>query len=197
MKDRDAIVADWSAKDRARAVLPADREIVDASASIRALIVDLILSGGPEDELYDACAVLGRLIAQRRGSPTLASATLDHVSDALDARQAPWLEACRAAAAEGFAATVIEDARGEAMRTWDYPSCTVPLGQAGLAIAAGHPSDDDEILAAWAGRVAKAAALAGVRRAVLSGGERACAALVDALTLVGIEVQTAPKLRST
>jgi hypothetical protein len=30
---------------------------------------------------------------------------------------------------------------------------------------------------------------------VLSGGERASAALVDALTLVGIEVNAAPKLR--
>jgi hypothetical protein len=97
--------------------------------------------------------------------------------------------------AEGFAATVVEDAQLEAMRTWEFPSCTVPLGQAGLAIAAGHPSEDDEVLAAWAARVAKAAALAGVRRAVLSGGAQASAALVDALSLVGIEVNTAPKPR--
>jgi hypothetical protein len=193
--ERDAVVAAWSARDRARAVLPADREIVDGSAAVRALIVDLVLAGGPEDELYDACAVLGRLIAQRGGSPTLASATLDHAADALDARSAPWLVPGRAAVAEGFAATLVEDARREAMHAWEYPSCAVPLGQAALAIAAGHPSDDDEVLAAWAARVAKAAALAGVRRAVVSGGELACAALVDALTLVGIEVNRAPQTR--
>ncbi|HEY6461598.1 MAG TPA: hypothetical protein VIY73_15630, partial [Polyangiaceae bacterium] len=69
-----------------------------------------------------------------------------------------------------------------------------PLGHAGLAIAAGHPSDDDEVVSAWAARVAKAAAMAGIRRAVVSGGERASAALVDALTLVGIEVNAAPKV---
>jgi hypothetical protein len=193
--DRDALVAAWSVKDRSRAVLPADRDLIDASATIRALIVDLCLAGGPEDELYDAAAVLGRLIAQRGGSPTLASVTLDHAADVLDARSAPWLVPGRAAAAEGFAATLVESAQLETMRTWEFPACAVPLGQAGLAIAAGHPSDDDEVLAAWAARVAKAAALAGVRRAVLSGGELACAALVDALSLVGIEVNRAPKAR--
>jgi hypothetical protein len=195
MRDRDALVAAWSAKDRARAVLPADREVVDASANIRALIVDLVLAGGPEDELYDAAAVLGRVIAQRRGSPTLASATLYHAADVLDARTAPWLVPARAAVAEGFAATLVEDAELQTMRTWEFPHCAVPLGQAGLAIAAGHPSDDEEVLGAWAARVAKAAALAGVRRAVLSGGERASAALIDALSLVGIEVNAAPKPR--
>ena len=195
MKDRDSIVAAWSARDRSRAVLPADREIIDASATIRTLIVDLALAGGPEDELYDASAVLGRLIAQRGGSPTLASATLDHAAEVLDTRAAQWLMPARAAVAEGFAATLVEAAQQETMRTWEFPSCAVPLGHAGIAIAAGHPSDDDEVLAAWAARVAKAAALAGARRAVLSGGEKASAALVDALTLAGIEVHAAPKPR--
>jgi len=194
MVDRDAVVAAWSERDRARAVLPADREIVEASGAVRALIVELVLAGGPEDELYDACAVLGRLVAQRAGSPTLASATLDHAAEALGARGAgaTWLEAGRAAVAEGFAATLIEDARRESMRAWEFPACVVPLGQAALAIAASHPSDDDEVVAAWAARVAKSAALAGIRRSVVSGSERACAALVDALTLVGVEVHRAP-----
>jgi hypothetical protein len=186
--DRDAVIAAWSARDRARGVLPADREIVDASAAIRALVVDLAAAGGPEDELYDACAVLGRLIAQRGGSPTLASATLDHAVEALDARGASWLVPARAALAEGFAASITEDVRREAMRSWDYPACAVPLGEAAIAVAAGHPSDDDEVLAAWAARVAKSAAAKGVRRAVVAGGERARAAVVDALALVGIEV---------
>jgi hypothetical protein len=192
---RDAMVDAWSLKDRARSVLPADRAVVDASATVRALIVDLALAGGPEDELYDACAVLGRLIAQRAGSPTLASATLDHAAEVLDARSAPWVAPARAAVVEGFAATLAEDAQLAALRSWEFPRCVVPLGQAGLAIAAGHPSDDEEVLSTWAGRVARAAALAGIRRAVVSGGALATAAVVDALCLVGIEVNAAPKPR--
>ena len=35
----------------------------------------------------------------------------------------------------------------------------------------------------------------GVRRAVVSGGERSCDALIDALYLIGIEVQRAVKPR--
>jgi hypothetical protein len=187
--DRDAAVAAWCAKDRARGVLPADREIVDASTALRVLVVDLVLAGGPEDELYDACAVLGRLIAQRGGSPTLASATLDHACEVLDARTASWLVPARAALAEGFAAALIEDVKHEAMRAWDYPACVVPLGEAAIAVAAGHPSDDEEVLAAWAARIAKSAAAKGIRRAVVSGGEHARAAVSDALALVGIEIR--------
>jgi hypothetical protein len=190
--DRDAVLATWCAKDRARAVLPADREIVDASTTVRALVVDLVVAGGPEDELYDACAVLGRLIAQRGGSPTLASATLDHARDALEAYGAPWLVPARAALAEGFAATLVEGARREGMQSWEFPACAVPLGEAAVAIAAGHPSDDDEVLVAWAARVAKGAAQRGIRRAVVAGTERAQAAVVDALSLVGIEVRAHP-----
>lgn len=189
--DRDAVIAAWCARDRARCVLPADREIVDASGTVRALIVNLAVAGGPDDELYDACAVMGRLVAQRRGSPTLASATLDHACEALGGGSAPWLVPARAALAEGFAAALIEGVRAEDMRSWEFPACAVPLGEAAVAIAAGHPSDDDEVLAAWAARIARGAAAKGTRRAVVDGGERARAAVVDALALVGIEVHAA------
>lgn len=193
MPTAEAIVAAWAEKDRQRAVLTADRDLISAAAGIRALIVDLVLAEGPNDELFDACAVLGRVVAQRGGSPTLASATLDHLADVLGKRDASWLVPGRAAVAEGFCATAVEDARSDSLRAWEYPSCAVPLGQAGVAIAAGHPSDDDEVVSAWAARVAKAAALAGIRRAVVSGGERACAALIDAFSIVGIEVNEAPR----
>lgn len=195
VQERAAVLASWSERDQRTALLPADRELVDASANARSLIVDLVLAGGPGDELYDACAVLGRLMAQRGGSPTLASATLDHAAQALGSPDAPWLPTCRAALVEGFTATLVDDARREAMHTWDFPGCAVPLGQAALAIAAGHPSDDDEIVDAWAARVAKSAALSGIRRAIVSGGDRACAAVVDAMTLVGIDVHAVPKAR--
>jgi hypothetical protein len=190
-----AVVDAWCRNDLARSVIPADREVIGASATVRALIVDLVLTDAHKDELFDACAVLGRLIAERGGSPTLASVTVDHAAGALGAGEAPWVVSARAALAEGFASVLIESARREAMQAWEFPSCAVPLGEAALAIAAGHPSDDDGVLASWAARVAREAALRGIRRVVVAGGERACAALVDALYLVGIEVQNAPTPR--
>lgn len=193
--DRNALVQAWCESDLSSAVLPADRDVIHGSTTVRSLIVDLAISDGPSDELYDACAVLGRLFAQRGGSPTLASVTVDHAAQALDTHNAPWVVAARAALSEGFASTLIEAARRNALDAWEFPSCVVPLGEAALAIAAGYPSDDDEILSSWAARVAKGAALRGVRRVVVSGDERATAALSEALHLVGIEVQRAPKLR--
>jgi hypothetical protein len=186
--DRERLVSSWAEKDRARAVLRVDREIIDAAGSLRMLIVDLVLSGAPGDELFDACAMLGHLVAQREGSPTLASATMDNAAEALGTPAATWVPPARAAVAEGFAAALTEAVQTQAMLAWEFPNCAVRLGQAALAVAAGHPSDDEEVLAAWAARVAKSAALAGVRRAVVSGTARACAALLDAFGLVGIEV---------
>jgi hypothetical protein len=194
MADRESILALWAASDGTRAMLPADREIIEASAALRGLIVDLLLAHSAEDELYDACAMLGNLIAARGGSPTYASATLDGASEALGAVGAAWLVPARAAVVEAFAAALAESARREADRGWEFPCCAVPLGQAAVAIAAGLPSDDDEQIAAWAARVAKAAALSGVRRAVISGGARACDALLDAFGLVGIEAQQTPQM---
>jgi hypothetical protein len=191
--DRNAVVEAWCQSDLAGAVLPADRSVIHDSMTVRALIVDRVLSDGSCDELYDACAILGRILAQHGGSPTLASAIVDHLAEALDARDAPWVAPARGALAEGFASALVEAARRDAMQTWEYPSCVVPLGQASLAIAAGYPSEDDEALAAWAARVAKGAALHDVRRVVVAGNERACAVLVDALSLVGVEVKCVSK----
>jgi hypothetical protein len=193
MRDRDTILAAWSERDRARAVLPADREIIEASGALRSLVVEVLTTGGPQDELFDACAILGRMVFQRGGSPTFASALIDHAADALDAVRAPWLEPARAAVVEGFAAALAEGSQRDAMVAWEYPACAVALGEAAVAIAAGYPSDDDEHLGAWAGRVAKSAALSGIRRAVISGNPLARAALIDALGVVGIEVREAPR----
>jgi hypothetical protein len=195
MSERAAIVEDWSRRDLQSAVLPADRAFVEASGSLRALVVDLVTSASPLDELYDACAVLGRMIAQRGGSPTMASATVDGASLALGAIDAPWVAPARAAVFEGFAAALSEGALRDAVLAWEYPACAVPLGEAAVAIAAGRPADDDEELAAWASRVAKAAAMAGVRRAVVAGNPRACDALLEACGFVGIEAQASPRPR--
>jgi hypothetical protein len=189
VQDADAILTAWCDSDRSGAVLPSDHRIVDASTSLRALFVDLALSGGADDELYDACGVLGRLIAQRGGSPTLASLTIDHACDALGAREAPWMAPARAAVAEGFAMALTEETKREAARGWEFPGCAVAIGDSALAFAAGHPSDDDEVLAAWAARVANAAALKGVRRAIVAGPNRPRAALAEALTIAGIDTR--------
>jgi hypothetical protein len=187
--DLDAIVTAWCQSDRLTAVLPADHLIIDASTSLRALIVDLALSGGSEDEIYDASAVLGRLIAELGGSPTLASLTIDHAGEALGSQRPSWIVSARAALAEGFAMAITEEARREAATGWEFPGCAVALGDGALALAAGHPSDDDEVLAVWAARVANAAALSGARRAIVAGREQARAALAEALGVAGIEVR--------
>ena len=189
--DRTAVCDAWHRSDLACAVLRADREAVERSTSVRELMVDLVFTDGAFDELYDACAVLGRLLAQAGASPTLASATVNHLADALGAQGAAWVRPARAALAEGFASTIIDGARREATQAWEFPSCVVPLGEAAVAIAASHPSEDDEVLTAWAGRIAKEAALRGVRRAVVCGRDVACAAVMDALMLVGIGAQRA------
>jgi hypothetical protein len=189
--ERSEVIAAWCRGDLGRAVLRADREAIDGSMSVRELIVGLLATNGPCDELYDACAVLGRLLAQTGASPTLASVTVNHLADALSASEKPWVSVARAALAEGFASSLVELMRRDATHAWEFPSCAVPLGEAALAIAAGHPSEDDEVLSAWAARIAKEAALRGVRRAVVCGGDRPYAAVLDALTLVGISVQRA------
>ncbi len=187
-KDREAAVTAWSEADRSHAVLTADRAIVDISASVRSLIVELA-AARPEEEFYDACAVLGRLIADRGGSPTLAALTIDHACKALGTPDAPWAGSARAAVAEGFALGLTEGIRRSAMEAWEYPHCVIPLGEGSVAIAAGHPSDDDEIVDAWAARVARAVALKGCRRAVVAGGEKPRAAIIEALSFVGVEVK--------
>ena len=193
MLERNTVISAWDALDLASAVLPADREIVAASEGVRTLIVDLILAAHSVEELYDACAVFGRIIAQRAGSPTLASATLDHLGHVLALVDPAWLRPAKAALAEGFASSLSEGVRREVMRSWEYPHCTVRIDSATLAVAAGHPSDDSEILSAWASRIGKAAALTGVRRAVISGASHpAVAAVADALVFVGIEVRFDP-----
>ena len=185
--ERQAIVEAWCARDRETAVGRADREVVDASTALRALVVDLALPGGPDEELYDACARLGRLVAERGGSPSLAALTIDHACDAMGMRGAAWAGPAGAAVVEGFTATVVEATRREALAAWEYPRCSVRLGKGVVAIAAGHPSDDEEVLAAWAGRLARAAALDGARRVIVQGDERARAALVEAMGVAGVE----------
>ena len=182
---RDAAAIDrWVAADLAAAVLPADRAFVAESAGVRALIVGLAQETPPSDELFDACAVLGGLVAQHGGSPTLASATFEHAIDVLGSRSAPWVGAARGAVAEGFTRVVLDQAHREAMAAWEFPHCVVSIDAGVVAVAASHPSNDPEAVSEWAARVAKNAALGGVRRAIVSG--RDAQAIVDSLAIMGI-----------
>lgn len=185
---RDRCVAAWSAADQDAAVLPADRRVIEFTASVRALIVDLA-SRAATDELFDACAVLGRLIAQHHGSPTLAALTIDHAAAALGDRDPPWKSPARAAVAEAFAATLVDATRREAYEAWEFPRCAISVADRTIAVAAGYPAEDDQEIASWVDRVAKAAALRGAKTAFVSGSEAIRARMIDALILAGIEVK--------
>jgi hypothetical protein len=186
--DPEVLIAAWCDLDRRAAVAEADREIVDASGPVRAVIAGFALAGGSDEEIYDACAALGRFIAQRGGSPTLAAVTVDHAGDALGVRPAAWLGPGRAAVAEGFTRALLERVQQDALQSWAFPRCAVALPGGVIAIAAGFPSDDPELVGDWAARVAKAAALQGVRQAFVAGPEAARAAVEEALDVVGIEI---------
>ncbi len=185
----DAILAEWSALDHEACLFPADHRAVGSTSAVRALILELVRSEAPARELLTACAVLGRLVAEHGGSPTLAASTIDGAVAVLRLERADVVATMRAAVAEGFHAAALEAAEARADARWEYPGCAVTLEGGAVAIAGGYPEDDGEALAAWASRVASAAARGGMRRAIVSGGSAARHALADALTLVGIQVR--------
>ncbi len=188
----DAAVDDWCERDARRVFMAVDRDVIDSTRSVRAVIVEQLLTGaGASRDLLNACGVLGRIIAARSGSPTLAALSIDGAREALGPSGnagGAWLFPARAAVAEAYAATRAEMTRAEGLGRWEYPSCAVPLHEGIVAVAAGYPEDDVDALVAWASRVASAAAMAGVRRVVVSGSAAARAALADALNMAGIEL---------
>jgi hypothetical protein len=191
----DALATSWCARDHARAFLQSDHEVIESTTTVRALIVEHLLSRHGNDEprserdLFNAFGVLGRLVATRGGSPSLAALTVDGAWEALGhAPQASWVMPARAALAEGFASARRDLARAEATARWEFPTCAVPLHDGIVAIAAGFPDEDEDALAAWAARVASAAALAGTRRVVIAGPPAARAALAETLGVAGVEL---------
>jgi hypothetical protein len=189
-----AAVTAWCELDRARAAWPGDREVIEATASLRALVVERARARATDpadDELFDACAILGRRIAWGHGSVTLAAWTADHAGEALGAGGAEWVRPAGAAVVEGYVAEVLDAARAEALSSWEFPHCVVSLAAASVAIAAGYPSSDPEAIAEWAARVARAAAVRGVRKAFVTGAHAATVA--EALLLTGIETVTSPR----
>jgi hypothetical protein len=195
MPDIERIVAAWCEHDRAHAMLPADRALIETTRAARVLVVERVLAGEQRD-LYNACAVLGRLIATEHGSPTFAVATIDGAHAALGGGAAEWVAPARAAVAEGFVAALAERAQADSRARWEYPRCVVRIDAATVAVAAGYPEEDGEALAAWAERVARECSRSGVKRATVSGTEQATAALAEAFALVGIEQSAASEHRT-
>ena len=179
----------WAEADAARAIHPADHDAIRATEAARALVLALARSDGEPRDLFTACATLGRLLAERGASPSLASATMDSAADVLrSSGVAPPPSAANAASIEGYVGAVVAAERAAARRAWEWPACAVPLDERTCAIAAGYPDGGEDALVAWAERVAARAAKAGVLRAVVSGEGRARDELEAALAVVGVEV---------
>jgi len=189
----------WLEHDLAHALHGADREAVGATEAPRSLVLALLAKTSAGRDLYSACAGLGRLLAERGASPSLAVATLDGAACALGelriALEATTLGAARASVVEGYFAAVLEAEGTAARRAWEYPACAVKVSEDTVGIVAGYPADDGEALADWSARVALCVSRDGYRRAILAGPSAAQTELREALALVGVALATtvAPK----
>lgn len=188
MSDRTAL---WAEHDAQHALHDADHEVIAATEALRSLILDLLATGADRD-LFNACARLGGLLATGSASPSLAANTLDGALHALATTGTPFAPSrvppARASVLEGYVAGARETERVMGAARWEYPACAVPLPDGSVAIACGHPIDDAEALADWAGRVVGQLVKAKVRRVVLAGSPRARSEIASAANLVGITI---------
>ena len=190
-------LAAWREHDVARAFHAADREAIRATEAARALVLELF--SRPARDLYNACALLGRLLADAGASPSLAASTIDGavraLADAKFTQDESRVAVARASLAEGYVSAVREAERDDARRAWDYASCVVPLDDETVAIAAGYPASDGEELADWAAKIALTASKSGAKAAVVAGPEPVKREVAEALKLLGIDVRDslAPK----
>lgn len=191
-QDQARALAAWREHDEKHALHGADRDAIRTSDAPRALVLELLARPGPGRDLYNACARLGRLLADAGASPSLAVASIDGAARALadlgvecDAER---LSPARASVAEGYFAVIVEDERTSARRAWEYPACAVRVTKDTVAIVAGYPADDGEALADWSARVALGVSREGYKHAVLAGSEAAKAELGQALSMVGVEL---------
>lgn len=188
-------LAAWREHDGAQALHAPDRDAIRSTDAPRSLVLDLLARPGPGRDLYNACARLGRLLADAGASPSLAVTTLDGATRALadlgiacdEARLLP----ARASVAEGYFAAVLEAERVAGRRAWEYPACAVRIAKDTVAIVAGWPADDGEALSDWSARVALCVSRDGYKQAILSGSEAARTELAQALSLVGVELAPA------
>ncbi len=193
-RQAERALAAWREHDAAHALHGHDRAALRAADAPRALVLDHLVRPDLARDLYNACARLGRLLADAGASPSLAVTTLDGAVRALEDAGVPWdlarLAPARASVAEGYFASVVDHERLAARRAWEHPACAVKVGKDVVAIVAGFPADDGEALADWAARVALAVSRDGHRSAIVAGDGPAVAELTQALALVGISLAT-------
>lgn len=188
----EKLVDAWCAHDLKYALIPVDRDIVEATRTLRALIGEEAIAQRNGREIFNAWARLGRMIGERGGSPTLMASTADGLIAALHERAANDtardvdIAHARVAIAEGFAAAVHDIARAEMLATWNPPHCVVRVDANTVAISAGFPDDDSDLLEAWAARVTQWVLSDKKRNAIVTGRTASVRSLVDALTLVGV-----------
>ena len=200
LRDHERALAAWREHDAAHALHAHDRDAIRASDPPRALVLELLARPGPGRDLYNACARLGRLLADAGASPSLAVATLDGAARALSdvgiACDADRLMPARASVAEGYFAVIVEGERLSARRTWEYPACAVRVAKETVAIVAGYPADDGDALSDWSARVALGVSKDGYKSAIVTGEGAAKTELVQALSLVGIELSESVETKS-
>jgi hypothetical protein len=186
------VLSTWAELDLERALHPADQLVIRSTEPARALVFELLPAGHDRD-LWNACARLGRLMAEEGASPSLAASTIDHAAKVCGLTDGDRISPARASLLEGYVAAVRETERGTQLATWDYPNCVVSVEDGVVAIACGRPDDDAEALTRWAERIASKLTKAKIKRAILEGNESAKAELASALELVGIALGPASK----
>jgi len=194
----DAALTTWAALDAASALHPADHLALRSTEPARSLVGELLCAGAERD-LWNACATLGRMLADEGASPSLAAGSIDNAARALGISDVTRIGPARASLLEGYVGAARDAERRGGVMTWDYPHCVVSLQDGVVAVACGRPfgdGDDSDALTAWAERVASKLSKAGVKRAVLQGNDPAKAELASALELVGIALGPAPAPKS-
>ena len=127
MASIDELVDAWCARDEGFVFLPADRAVIELTRGPRTLVVEQVREGAPYADLFQACAMLGRILAGSGGSPSLASSTIDSARAVLPELDDDAARAAKAALFEGFVAARAEIALAEAAARWEFPGCVVPL----------------------------------------------------------------------
>src|SRR5687768_11028558 len=109
-------LAAWREHDVMRAIHPTDREAIRATEAARALVVELF--DRPARDLYNACALMGRLLADAGASPSLAVSTIDGLARALGDTKTAYDETriapARASVAEGYVSALRDVERDNA-----------------------------------------------------------------------------------
>ena len=191
-----AILAAWAEVDRdARGAAGRSRRSSRRRPRCAQLIVDIAARGRAElDELYDACAMLGRVIARAAARrPSRRPRSTARRGDRAARTRRGSSRRGRRSSSRSRRPWPRAPARGD--QGWEFPSCAVPLGQAAVAIAAGLPSDDDEQNRGVGGTRGEGRRAFG-REARRGLGRRAgVRRAARAFALVGVEANETPQMK--